>query len=52
MSLVLDMLASGMNTQDILSEYPGLEEADVLACIAFGAEMARERTGVQLLQRP
>ena len=42
-SLVLDLLASGMTVKDILEQYPGLEEADVLACIAYGAEMARER---------
>jgi uncharacterized protein (DUF433 family) len=42
-SLILDFLASGMSVQEILREYPGLEEADILACIAYGAEMARER---------
>jgi uncharacterized protein (DUF433 family) len=42
-SLVLDFLASGWSTQDILKEYPGLVEEDVLACIAYGAEMSRER---------
>ena len=42
-SLILDFLASGMTTAEILQEYPGLEEADILACIAYGAEMARER---------
>lgn len=41
-SLVLDFLASGLTTQEIMAEY-GLEEADILACIAYGAEMARER---------
>jgi uncharacterized protein (DUF433 family) len=41
-SLVLDLLASGMTAQEILSEYPGLEEEDIRACIAYGAEMARE----------
>ena len=41
-SLVLDFLASGMTTREIMEEY-GLEEADILACIAYGAEMARER---------
>ncbi|WP_437659685.1 DUF433 domain-containing protein [Sorangium sp. So ce1182] len=39
-SLVLDFLASGMSVQDVMDEY-GIEEADVLACIAYGAEMAR-----------
>lgn len=42
-SLILDLLASGVTIKDILEQYPGLEEADVLACIAYGAEMARER---------
>jgi uncharacterized protein (DUF433 family) len=42
-SLVLDFLASGMTVQEIIKQYPGLEEADVLACIAYGAEMSRER---------
>lgn len=42
-SLVLDFLASGMRIEELLREYPDLEEADVLACIAYGAEMARER---------
>jgi uncharacterized protein (DUF433 family) len=42
-SLILDLLADGMTIGEILAEYPGLEEADVRACIAYGAEMARER---------
>jgi uncharacterized protein (DUF433 family) len=42
-SLILDFLASGMSFKEILQEYPGLEEADIYACIAFGAEMTRER---------
>ena len=42
-SLILDFLASGWTHQQILDNYPGLEEADIYACIAYGAEMARER---------
>jgi uncharacterized protein (DUF433 family) len=34
------MLASGATTQQILDDYPGRVEADVQACVAFGAEMA------------
>ena len=41
-SLVLDLLASGVTAQEILREYPRLEEEDIRACIAYGAEMARE----------
>ncbi len=42
-SLILDFLASGWSIPEILANYPGLEEADILACIAYGAEMSRER---------
>jgi len=42
-SLILDLLASGVSSEEILDDYPGIEEADVRACIAYGAEMARER---------
>ena len=42
-SLILDLLASGMTMERVLQEYSQLEEPDILACIAYGAEMARER---------
>jgi uncharacterized protein (DUF433 family) len=42
-SLVLDLLASGWGFEEVLQNYPGLEEADLRACIAYGAEMSRER---------
>lgn len=31
-SLILDLLASGMTTDEILNQYPQLEPADILAC--------------------
>jgi uncharacterized protein (DUF433 family) len=37
-TLILDMLASGMEIDDIRREYPQLEEADIRACIAYGAD--------------
>ena len=42
-SLILDFLASGMTAEEVLQEYPDLSRDDILACIAYGAEMARER---------
>ena len=42
-SLILDFLASGMTAQEILADYPDLTQEDILACIAYGAEMSRER---------
>jgi uncharacterized protein (DUF433 family) len=41
-SLILDFLASGMTFEELLEEYPGIEREDVLACIAYGAELARD----------
>ncbi|MCC7073299.1 MAG: DUF433 domain-containing protein [Deltaproteobacteria bacterium] len=42
-SLVLDFLAAGRSVDEVLADYPGIERADVLACIAYGAEMSRLR---------
>ena len=42
-SLVLDFLADGMSEAELLTEYPQLGHEDVLAALAYGAEMARER---------
>ncbi len=35
-ALVFGLLADGLTVADILHEYPGIEEADVQACIAYG----------------
>jgi uncharacterized protein (DUF433 family) len=42
-SLVLDFLAAGKTIDEVVANYPGIEAADVLACIAYGAEMSRIR---------
>lgn len=42
-SLILDRLASGESVQDLVADYPGLDREDVLACLAYGAEMSRDR---------
>ena len=42
-SLILDLLASGLSEAKVLAEYPGLAHEDILAAIAYGAEAARER---------
>ena len=42
-SLILDLLAGGQTTADIVADYPGIDELDIQACIAYGAEIARER---------
>jgi uncharacterized protein (DUF433 family) len=42
-SLVLDLLADGMTEAELLGEYSQLAHEDMLAAIAYGAEMSRER---------
>ena len=40
---ILDMLASGASRQDILADYPHLEDADLRAALAFGADASAHR---------
>ncbi len=42
-SLILDQLAGGTTIDELLTEYPQLTHEDVLAAIAYGAEVTRER---------
>lgn len=42
-SLILDLLASGYSIERILEEYLFISEDDIRACIAYGAEMTREK---------
>ncbi len=41
-SLVLDLLASGWSFQEVKENYPGVDDDDIRACIAYGAEMSRD----------
>jgi uncharacterized protein (DUF433 family) len=38
---VLDYLASGVNYEEILSDFPYLTQKDILACIKYAAERER-----------
>lgn len=38
---VLDMLAGGCSEEEILRNYPGLVHDDILACVAYAAELVR-----------
>lgn len=42
-SLIMDLMADGLTTEEILEQYPGLEPDDIRACVAYAAEMTRER---------
>lgn len=51
-SLILDQLAAGVSIEEIQEEYPQLSREDILACMAYGAEMSRERFVDVPLDRP
>jgi len=42
-TLILDFLATGTSVEELLTAFPGLQKEDILACIAYGAEMSRQR---------
>ena len=41
--MVLDNLAAGLSTEEILAEYPSLQAEDIRAAMAYAADIARER---------
>ena len=43
MPLIVDLLADGATVDQIREQYPGLEVDDIRACMAYAAEMTRER---------
>ncbi len=43
-ALVLDNLAAGVPTDELLKPYPTLSAEDVRASLEYAAELARERT--------
>lgn len=40
---VVGMLANGDSVEDLLTEYPALTREDILACLAYAAELAEEQ---------
>jgi uncharacterized protein (DUF433 family) len=41
--LIVQYLANGDSVEDILTAYPSLTREDIQACLAYAAEMTRER---------
>ena len=44
--IVLNLMASGLDTKGILEEYPDLTKEDVLACLEYASHLAQEEVGV------
>lgn len=50
-SLILDFLAEGVSEADVVENYPELQPEDIRACIAYAADIARERI-VPVIAKP
>lgn len=38
---ILELLASGMTYEEILSDFPDLEKEDILACLQYASKLAQ-----------
>ena len=47
--LILDLLSGGMTNEDILADYPSLEEKDIQACLVFATKLVRVNSATQVL---
>jgi len=45
---LLELLAAGMTHEEILADYPYLEQEDIQACLLFAARMANTKTIIPL----
>jgi uncharacterized protein (DUF433 family) len=39
---ILELLATGQSESDVLTNYPGLTRADILACLSYASYLAHE----------
>jgi uncharacterized protein (DUF433 family) len=42
--MLLDLLSSGMTSEQILADYPDIERDDILAVLAFAARLSRTKS--------
>jgi uncharacterized protein (DUF433 family) len=41
---MLELLAGGMNAEEVLNDYPYIEKEDIQACLTYAARMADARS--------
>lgn len=39
--MILDLLSSGMSFQEIMEDYPAIEENDIKACLVFASKLTK-----------
>ena len=42
--LILDLLSAGMTSQEIIDDYPALENDDIKACLSFASQLSKVKT--------
>ncbi len=50
MQTVLEFLAAGDSTQDVLEEYPALKAEDIQACLDYASKLMANRYSVVALK--
>jgi uncharacterized protein (DUF433 family) len=46
--MILDLMASGMNHQEILADYPDLQEEDLHACLLYAAKITHSKSAFKI----
>ncbi len=44
---ILEFLSAGDSEEDILKQYPGLEKADIIACLQFAADLVNKSFNIK-----
>lgn len=39
--MILDLLSAGMTTEELIEDYPSLEEDDIKACLLFASKLVK-----------
>lgn len=42
--LILDLLSSGMSSDEILDDYPNLEKEDIFACLQYASKVTKTKS--------
>jgi uncharacterized protein (DUF433 family) len=42
--MVLDLLSAGMTHEEIIADYPAIEEDDIRACLAYASKLTRVKS--------
>ncbi len=43
-SMILDLLSAGMTAEELITDYPALEKADIQACLFYASRLSETKT--------